>query len=216
MERTGGMENAHETMAADWATVQARFPHRLGRHRTPPVTLHRQDRCTLRTRRHGWNLEHPLRSRWEETDRRAFVVLRRAVHVRRIPRSRSPDSAFNFTGIRNEEFRRLGGTARQREAGRYRITHVPAPVRTRDRRIGLREPVLPRYERIAFEKPKVAPPGQPLAALVCRLPARGSSDSAKGRVPCGFLVQFSLQSNRPGSRAIAQAIAPAQAYRNSP
>ena len=24
-------------MAADWATVQARFPHRLGRHRTPPV-----------------------------------------------------------------------------------------------------------------------------------------------------------------------------------
>ena len=37
MERTGGMENAHETMAADWATVQARFPHRLGRHRTPPV-----------------------------------------------------------------------------------------------------------------------------------------------------------------------------------
>ena len=37
MERTGGMENAHETMAADWATVQARFPHRLGRLRTPPV-----------------------------------------------------------------------------------------------------------------------------------------------------------------------------------
>ena len=27
--------------------------------------------------------------------------------------------------------------------------------------------MLPRYERIAFEKPKVAPPGQPLAALVC-------------------------------------------------
>ena len=37
MERTGGMENAHETMAADWATVQARFLHRLGRLRTPPV-----------------------------------------------------------------------------------------------------------------------------------------------------------------------------------
>ena len=67
----------------------------------------------------------------------------------------------------HEAFRRLGGTSRQREAGRYQITHVPAPVRTRDRRIGLREPVLQRYERIAFEKPKVAPPGQPLAALVC-------------------------------------------------
>ena len=67
----------------------------------------------------------------------------------------------------HEAFRRLGGTARQREAGRYQVTHVPAPVRTRDRRIGLREPVLPRYERIAFAKPKVAPPGQPLAALVC-------------------------------------------------
>ena len=67
----------------------------------------------------------------------------------------------------HEAFRRLGGTARRREAGRYQITHVPAPVRTRDRRIGPREPVLPRYERIAFEKPKVAPPGQPLAAFVC-------------------------------------------------
>ena len=67
----------------------------------------------------------------------------------------------------HEAFRRLGGTARPREAGRYQITHVPAPVRSRDRRIGLREPVLPRYERIAFAKPKVAPPGQPLAAFIC-------------------------------------------------
>ena len=67
----------------------------------------------------------------------------------------------------HEAFRRLGGTARPREAGRYQITYVPAPVRSRDRRIGLREPVLPRYERIAFEKPNVAPPGQPFAAFVC-------------------------------------------------
>ena len=67
----------------------------------------------------------------------------------------------------HEAFRRLGGTARPREAGRYQITHVPAPVRSRDRGIGIREPVLPRYERIAFEKPNVAPPGQPLAAFVC-------------------------------------------------
>lgn len=66
-----------------------------------------------------------------------------------------------------EAFRRLGGNARQRETRRYEITHVPAPVRNRDRLIGLRDPVLPRYERIAFEKSLVAPPGQPAAAFVC-------------------------------------------------
>ncbi len=66
-----------------------------------------------------------------------------------------------------EAFRRLGGTVRQREARRYEVTHVPALVRSRDRMIGVGEPVLPRYERIAFEKPLVAPPGQPLAAFVC-------------------------------------------------
>jgi hypothetical protein len=33
--------------------------------------------------------------------------------------------------------------------------------------IGTGEPVLPRYERIAFEKPLIAPQGQPLAAFVC-------------------------------------------------
>ncbi len=46
------------------------------------------------------------------------------------------------------------------------MTHVPAAVRDRGRAIGVGEPVLPRYERIAFEKPLVAPPGQPLAAFV--------------------------------------------------
>lgn len=66
-----------------------------------------------------------------------------------------------------EAFKRLGGTARQREPRRYEVTHVPAQVRNRDRLIGLGEPVLPRYERIAFEKGLVAPQGQPLAAFVC-------------------------------------------------
>ena len=65
-----------------------------------------------------------------------------------------------------EAFQRLGGAAKQREARRYEITHVPAPVRNRDRLIGVGEPVLPRYERIAFEKSLVAPQGQPLAAFV--------------------------------------------------
>ncbi|MEN9543659.1 MAG: hypothetical protein RLZZ598_492, partial [Pseudomonadota bacterium] len=66
-----------------------------------------------------------------------------------------------------EAFKLLGGTARQREHRRYEVTHVPAPVRGRDRQIGLVEPVLPRYERIAFEKELVAPTGQTLAAFVC-------------------------------------------------
>ena len=67
----------------------------------------------------------------------------------------------------HEAFKRLGGAAKQREPRRYEITHVPAPVRHRDRLIGTGEPVLPRYERIAFDKPLVAPQGQPLAAFVC-------------------------------------------------
>ena len=64
-------------------------------------------------------------------------------------------------------FEALNGTLRQREPRRYEITHVPAAVRNRDRLIGIAEPVLPRYERIAFEKSLVAPQGQVLAAFVC-------------------------------------------------
>jgi SNF2 family DNA or RNA helicase len=66
-----------------------------------------------------------------------------------------------------EAFGRLGGTLRQREARRYQVTHVPAPVRNRDRQIGAGDPVLARYERIAFEKDLIAPPGETLAAFVC-------------------------------------------------
>ena len=66
-----------------------------------------------------------------------------------------------------EGFQRLGGTLKQREPRRYEVTHVPASVRNRDRLIGVGEPVLPRYERITFEKSLVAPQGQPLAAFVC-------------------------------------------------
>ena len=66
-----------------------------------------------------------------------------------------------------EAFQGLGGTVKQREPRRYEVTHVPAPVRNRDRVLGIREPVVPRYERIAFEKSLVAPQGQPLAAFVC-------------------------------------------------
>jgi superfamily II DNA or RNA helicase len=66
-----------------------------------------------------------------------------------------------------EAFAQLGGTTRQREPRRYEVTHVPAPVRNRDRVIGRGEPVLPRYERIVFEKALIAPQGEPLAAFIC-------------------------------------------------
>jgi hypothetical protein len=66
-----------------------------------------------------------------------------------------------------EAFRRLGGAVKQREPQRYEVTHVPATIRNRDRLIGAGEPVLPRYERITFDKHLLAPPGQPLAAFVC-------------------------------------------------
>ena len=66
-----------------------------------------------------------------------------------------------------EAFGELGGTVRQREPRRYEVSHVPASVRNRDRLIGREEPVLFQYERVAFEKSRIALPGQPLAAFVC-------------------------------------------------
>jgi Helicase conserved C-terminal domain/Domain of unknown function (DUF3883) len=66
-----------------------------------------------------------------------------------------------------EAFKQLGGNVRQREPRRFEVTHVPAPVRNRDRLIGIGEPVLPRYERIVFEKMLISPQGQALAAFVC-------------------------------------------------
>ena len=66
-----------------------------------------------------------------------------------------------------EAFARLGGRLRERESKRYEITRVPAPIRHRDRVIGVGEPVLQRYERITFEKDLISVAGKPLAAFVC-------------------------------------------------
>ena len=66
-----------------------------------------------------------------------------------------------------EAFQRLGGTVRQREPRRYEVTRVPAQIRSRDRLVGVGEPVLPRYERIVFEKSLIAQQGRALAAFVC-------------------------------------------------
>jgi hypothetical protein len=60
----------------------------------------------------------------------------------------------------------LGGSVHKREAERYEITHVPAAIRERDRRMTgrnrrEREPVLKRYDRIAFTKDAVQPLDKP-------------------------------------------------------
>jgi superfamily II DNA or RNA helicase len=66
-------------------------------------------------------------------------------------------------------FDAMGGTVHAREAGRFEITHVPATIRERDRRITGRnrreqEPVLKRYERICFERSAVQPLDKPGAS----------------------------------------------------
>ncbi len=59
-----------------------------------------------------------------------------------------------------EAFRQLGGRAREQEPRRYRVVQVPATIRNRNRSI------LPRYERIVFDKALKAPQDQPLAGFV--------------------------------------------------
>ncbi|MGE0409719.1 MAG: helicase-related protein [Amphiplicatus sp.] len=66
-----------------------------------------------------------------------------------------------------EGFKRLGGSLKEREPRRYEVTNVPAPVRNRDRLVGMGAPVLPRYERIAFDKQHLTPQGLAPAAFVC-------------------------------------------------
>lgn len=63
-------------------------------------------------------------------------------------------------------FAELGGTIHPRESGRYKITHVPAAVRERDRQLSGRDrrnadPVTSRYERVCFEKGSVRIAGKP-------------------------------------------------------
>ncbi|MEQ8354152.1 MAG: helicase-related protein [Kiloniellaceae bacterium] len=63
-----------------------------------------------------------------------------------------------------EAFALAGGVMRQREKGRFEVKRVPAILRDRDRLIGRGDPVLPRYERICFDKEDIA--GKRQAALV--------------------------------------------------
>jgi len=55
----------------------------------------------------------------------------------------------------------------RREPGRYEITFVPATVRNRDRALGRRQTVMPRYERATFEREQMRVPGKLPAELIC-------------------------------------------------
>ena len=63
-------------------------------------------------------------------------------------------------------FNMLGGTIHCRESERWEITHVPAAIRERDRRLTGRnrreqEPILKRYERICFTREAIQPLDKP-------------------------------------------------------
>ena len=66
-----------------------------------------------------------------------------------------------------EGFARLGGKAKEREPGRYQLTHVPGAIRQRARDMGLHPTLVPEYERVVFDKTLINPPGQVLAEFVC-------------------------------------------------
>jgi superfamily II DNA or RNA helicase len=65
-----------------------------------------------------------------------------------------------------EAFALVGGRISEREPGRYQITYVPADARARDRQAGVGGPVLPRYERVCFDKALMRLPGKPPAELL--------------------------------------------------
>jgi superfamily II DNA or RNA helicase len=60
-----------------------------------------------------------------------------------------------------EAFTHLGGMIRQKEQGRYAITHVPAVLRHQN------STLLRQYERVCFDKEKIHLPGKPLASFIC-------------------------------------------------
>ena len=65
-----------------------------------------------------------------------------------------------------DAFARLGGRMAEREPGRFEITFVPADIRNRDRQIGVGAPVMPRYQRVTFEKALMRVDAKPPAGLL--------------------------------------------------
>lgn len=63
-------------------------------------------------------------------------------------------------------FTGLKGQIRRRESGRYEITHVPSAIRNKNAAEGFGESVMPRYERVCFDKEHQNVPGQKPATLI--------------------------------------------------
>ncbi len=66
-----------------------------------------------------------------------------------------------------QAFESLGGTMREREPGRYRISHVPARIRQRARERGTTVPVWDQYDRVCFDKELMGQVGRPQADFLC-------------------------------------------------
>jgi SNF2 family DNA or RNA helicase len=64
-------------------------------------------------------------------------------------------------------FEYLGGSIKLREPHRYEITYVPGAIRSRDRVTGPGAPVLPKYERIVFDKSLISLQGLTPADFIC-------------------------------------------------
>jgi hypothetical protein len=65
-----------------------------------------------------------------------------------------------------DSFERLGGRIIERERHRFEITRVPEAIRQRDRTNGTGNLVLPRYERVTFDKALTRIEGCPVAQLL--------------------------------------------------
>ena len=92
-----------------------------------------------------------------------------------------------------EAFRRsaAGSAAASRAASRSRT--CPA-VRDRDRVIGIGGPVLPRYERVTFERERVRAHGMPLAQLIApatRCSTRSSTSPSSGTTRTSSMARSS-------------------------
>ncbi len=66
-----------------------------------------------------------------------------------------------------QAFEALGGSLREREPGRYRVSYVPARVRQRARELGTAVPVWEKYDRVCFDKGLLNQVGLPQADFIC-------------------------------------------------
>lgn len=64
-------------------------------------------------------------------------------------------------------FEEFGGSIKEREERRYEISHVPNSLRSMDSPHESHPEVLPRYERVVFDKGLISVPGKPLAEFLC-------------------------------------------------